>query len=262
MFKIYDDKFIGYNQNNIDEAFSGSDKEVLFQENLKTKPLDWYYRYNTISYKRNSWGHRCKDIKDLDKSNYILTLGCSYTEGIGLEQEKTYTHVLAEKLNCDYYNLGLGGSGVDTVLHNLTMWLTNIANKPKLVIIQYPEWYRFIHFKLPPTSCELKHNFLNTVTPHNEDQTAIKYLFGSSQEFNYFESVEMLAKLKIENLLEYHQIPYINAGMHYSSRKKMPYKEPFVLFRQVDMARDMHAGIESHSILALNLYQQYQTINK
>ena len=259
MFKIYDDKFIGYGKNHCNEAFSGSDKEVLFQENLKTKPMDWYYRNVAISYKRNSWGHRCKDIKDLDKNNYILTIGCSFTEGIGLEQEKTYTHVLAEKLNCDYYNLGLGGSGIDAVLHNLTMWLTNILDKPKLVIIQYPYWDRFVHFQLPPTSCDLKYNVLNTMTSHHENKTIVKHLFGSSQEFNYFESVEMLSKLKIENLLEYHQIPYINVGMNYGSREKMRFKEPFVLFKNMDSARDPHCGIESHATLASKLHLQYLT---
>jgi hypothetical protein len=261
MFKIYDNKFIGYNQDHNDEEFTGSDNKELFQENLKTKPLDWYYRTTPIVYKRNSWGHRCKDIKDLDKNNYILSVGCSFTEGVGLEQEKTYTHVLAEKLNCDYYNLGLGGSGIDTVLHNLTMWLTTITEKPKLVIVQWPYWGRFAHFNRPPTCCELKDNTVILINAHS-DYKSINDFFGSSEEFNYFESVEMLAKIKIESLLEHAQIPYLNAGVYYGSRKRMIFKQPFISFNRKDVARDLHFGIESHSNIASNIYLEYCNMDK
>lgn len=257
MFKIYDDRFIGYSQYHTNEEFTGSDSEDLFQSNLKVMPANWYYRNNPVSYKRNSWGHRCKDIKDLDKNNYILSVGCSFTEGVGLEQEKTYTHVLAEKLNCDYYSLGLGGGGVDAMLHNLTMWITTIPEKPKLVIVQWPYWGRFMHFNNPTTSRVLDHNPISLVNAHS-NYKSINDFFGSSEEFNYFESIEMFAKLKIENLLDYAQIPYLNTGIYYGSRKRIVFKQPFLQLEKCDNARDLHYGMVSHIVLATKLHKEYQ----
>ena len=44
---------------------------------------------------------------DDDQDNYILFIGCSHTMGVGLELEKTYPHILSEKLKMDYYNLAV-----------------------------------------------------------------------------------------------------------------------------------------------------------
>jgi DNA polymerase III alpha subunit len=52
-------------------------------------------------------------IEDIDLNNYILFIGCSHTEGIGLELQTTYPYLVSEELKCDYYNLGLGGTGID-----------------------------------------------------------------------------------------------------------------------------------------------------
>lgn len=257
MFKIYGDRFIGYNQYHANEEFTGSDSSELFQNNLKVMPSTWYYRTRPVSYERNSWGHRCKDIKDLDKSNYILSVGCSFTEGVGLEQEKIYTHVLAKKLKCDYYNLGLGGSGIDAVLHNLTMWITTVPEKPKLIIIQWPYYGRFMHFEKPNVNCDLADNSIALVNA-NSNYKSINDFFGSSEEFNYFESLETFSKLKIENLLDYSKIPYLNVGVYYGPEQRITFKKPVVQLIKLDSARDIHFGIESHSVLASGLYLAHQ----
>ena len=255
MYKIYDNKFIGYNQHFKEEEFTGGDTKELLYENLKTMPEDWYYRNVKITYKRNSWGHRCKEYIDIDSDNYILSVGCSLTEGIGLEIEKTYTYLLAEKLNCDYYNLGVGGSGVDVMIHNLIMWLADMPHKPKLIILQWPYWGRFVHFDLAPTSCELIENGLYPAAAHSPSRDVTK-MFVHGEEINYFETVETLNKIKIEHLLAYtYNIPFIHTGVKYGNRKPLEFKNDFVTFNKVDYARDNHFGIESHKKLATDLYE-------
>ena len=93
--------FLGYHPKEHNVRFSGTDTSKIFLENLKTQSNDWYYRSNIISYDRNSNGHRCKNIDEIDLNNYILFIGCSHTEGIGLKLEDTYPYLLSNKLECD-----------------------------------------------------------------------------------------------------------------------------------------------------------------
>jgi hypothetical protein len=140
----FNNDFIGYEPAEHNVLFSGNDDEELYQTNLKTKPIDWYYRNKHISYIRNKNGHRCKDIEDIDLNNYILFIGCSHTEGIGLELQTTYPYLVSEELKCDYYNLGLGGTGIDVLAYNLITWFSVVKQKPKLVILQWSNHVRFI----------------------------------------------------------------------------------------------------------------------
>ena len=72
--------------------------------------------------------------EDIDLDNYILVIGCSQTEGIGLKIEDTYPYLLSKNLNCDYYNLGICGTGIDVLNYNLVTWFTKIKKPPKLLI--------------------------------------------------------------------------------------------------------------------------------
>ena len=137
MLSLNDD-FLGYHALEHNVLFSGSDTLEIYENNLKTKPIDWYYRTNQISYVRNKNGHRCKNIEDIDLNNYILTIGCSHTEGIGLKLEDTYPYLLSQMMNCDYYNLGIGGIGIDILNYNLVTWFSKIKNPPKLLVVQWP----------------------------------------------------------------------------------------------------------------------------
>lgn len=254
MYNLYEGRYIGYHSDLSYEEFSGSDDKKLFNDNLKTMPDDWYYRNVKITYKRNSWGHRCKEFADLDKSNYILTVGCSLTEGIGLELEKTYTHVLAEKLGCDYYNMGLGGCGIDIVKHNLTMWLATIKSKPKLIIMQWPYWGRFSHFDSQPTGVDISKNILRPESAHSPNMQVTRML-DCGESINYFETVETLVKIQIDALVMHtYNIPMIHAGLPYGNRIPQKFEHKFVNMKRIDYARDNHFGIESNKLTASNLY--------
>ena len=131
MYKINDHGFIGYIPG-IYKWKTIMDTEENFKKNILTHPELNYYVTNILTYSFNNYGHRCKNVEDVDLDNYILFVGCSYTEGMGLYLEDGFPYILSQKLNCDYYNLGLAGSGIDIQLHNLTTWLLKY-NKPKLL---------------------------------------------------------------------------------------------------------------------------------
>lgn len=91
------------------------------------------YSQHDIEYKFNSHGFRCDEF-DLPSELPIVFLGCSFTEGIGVRQNETWSHLLLEKIkqktnkNIPYWNLSLASTGIDTQARNL-YFLTNILNK-------------------------------------------------------------------------------------------------------------------------------------
>lgn len=72
----------------------------------------------------------------------ILILGCSFTEGAGLPEEKTYPSILSTFLNSNKYeaiNAGISGYGIFQILHLLE---SLIVHKPKIIIIQFLDFRR------------------------------------------------------------------------------------------------------------------------
>ena len=82
----FNKNFIGNNMPNKTVNFLGfTDSEERYLESIKTQPNDWYYKDRSFTYSYNEYGHRSKNISDIDLDNYILFTGCSHTEGVGLE---------------------------------------------------------------------------------------------------------------------------------------------------------------------------------
>jgi hypothetical protein len=245
--------FIGYNLTHRSQLFTGSDSYENFIKN-KQKDPDWYYSNVKITYKRNSLGHRSKEISEIDFDNYILTTGCSHTEGVGLELDKTYSYVLGQKMKCDYYNLGIGGTGIDVMIHNLTVWL-NKYKKPKALVVQWPIWSRFVRFAEDPD----KYKEINKLTllaqgawVDNDDDSHMLIL---GQQNHYFKTVEKLAKIKIDT----YNIPTIYVS--HSIYPKSNTYEDAVLIENHDSARDGHSGIKSNEQVATQIYEKLKNLN-
>lgn len=96
-----------------------SDTEQRFNENLKKyqnssdeyiKKSLKFYQENPISYQVNSEGFR--DVPLSTKPNEVdVFLGCSFTFGIGIHNEYTWTHKIAQHTKFPSINAGIGGSG-------------------------------------------------------------------------------------------------------------------------------------------------------
>jgi hypothetical protein len=231
----FNNKFLGWHLSEHNTNFSGSDTDELFANNLKTQPSDWYYRTNTISYIRNKNGHRCKDIEDIDLNNYILFAGCSHSEGIGLELEKTYPYLISKSLGCDYYNLSSAGTGIDVMAHNLALWRAKVKQDPKFLIIHKPEITRFV-------TLENSEGVIVRNSIWNTGSEVLKFI-DQGNNINFFSSRFNINAALIENL--------------YSNSKiiRVDWEEPkhpeSIHFSQFDKARDLsHAGIESNKKLA------------
>lgn len=232
--------FIGHHFIDHNVNFSGMDSEELYHENLKSQPIDWYYRTHTVSYVCNSNGHRCKEINDIDLDNYILYTGCSHTEGVGLSLEDSYAHKLAKALNCDYYNLALEGGGIDTMIHNLNIWLNTVKKRPKYIICQWPDLVRYFAYN------EGTYEFHGL---WEKDPDVLNFILAGDMN-NFFNGRLELAKLllsKLDNV--------ITVSIHNNDTD--------IQFLNHDLARDgMHYGRLSNTILAQFLLEKIQQTQK
>lgn len=123
--------------------WDGSDSEELFKQNLKDPKkrnlLETFGWINTpIEYTFNSCGFRSIEFDAND--NGFITLGCSFTSGVGLHLWQIWPELLSKKLNQPVWNLGVGGASLDTVYRLAEHYIPGL--KPSKVILLAPEWTR------------------------------------------------------------------------------------------------------------------------
>lgn len=237
------DEFIGQDAANTTQKFYGGDEYENFQKNLDKMPNDWYYRTADISYKYNSLGHRCKEISDIDFNNYILFIGCSHTEGIGLEIEKSYPYLVSQALGMDYYNLGIAASGIDVLEYNLLTWHYKFQKLPKLVVIQWPDPSRFV-----TKSIDTEH-----ILPHGSwsKQENIKKFLASADITGFLNARRNISAQLVQR---YVKSPLVKLSFN----NIVQYDNDSAFIRRLDFARDMyHCGIKSHDQICKTVIQEF-----
>lgn len=243
---ILNDPFLG-NQASTSICFSGTDTEDRFLKNSKVKDSTWYYADKKIIYEYNYFGHRCQNQSEINFDNYILFAGCSHSEGIGLELEKTYPYLVSKELGLDYYNLAASGCGLDALEYNIYNWFFSVPKKPRCLIVQWPDHSRFL------SSREGYENFLEEGSWSNDSY--VRTFIELCEEHNIF-----TARKKVINDLMHQVIdlPIINVQhIHMDLANNHEYV-PIIAY---DLARDfVHPGIKSHRIIAESLVEHIKNL--
>lgn len=248
LIKLYQNKIYGSGYTDPEFSLIGADSKNHFEDSLKTQPDDWEYRTKRVLYKRNSLGHRCKELSELD-DNFILFIGCSLTEGVGVALEDTFTYKLAQELEMDYYNLGLAGSGADLLSENLSLWFKNIKKIPKLIIIQWPapnRHYQKFQEGLTPVGAWIAERYdlvpesVKKATKYDFVNEDIIEQFVTACDAGYFEHYYNVLQTITRNYLSLLNVPYIEF-----TDEEIP---------RVDVGRDLiHPGTKSNQQLSLYL---------
>lgn len=119
--------------------WSGTDTQARWDENWKNKNnRDFLRNLRDFKYHYNSHGFRTAEFTD---EACILALGCSHTEGVGVPIGNTWPSVLEAQSNNTVYNLGVGGSGIDTVYRLLVHYAIELNTLA--VVINVPPAVRF-----------------------------------------------------------------------------------------------------------------------
>lgn len=187
--------------------WSGSDQEQDFKKRIKkeghTQTVQHYLK-NPIEYTYNNFGYRTyDDFNRKDKG--IVTLGCSYTEGVGLHLEHTWSYRIAKKLNKKFWNLGEGGFGLDKCYYNLLFFIDYLLFDDIFLLI--PPKFRFCFYTqdnpFQKNSNDIwKNKSING--PFNNRRTN-EILFSSEtteslRQLTYLHAIKYLAITKNKNL--------------------------------------------------------------
>jgi|688.fasta_scaffold339482_2 hypothetical protein len=124
--------------------FNGADKKDLWESNLKDPEIHKLFEKNgwldkhAIPYTFNTHGFRCKEFDD---SPGWLALGCSFTEGVGLNIENVWPSLLTNHINEHIWNLGIGGGSMDTCFRILDYYIDKLNVQG--VFLLEPPHHRF-----------------------------------------------------------------------------------------------------------------------
>ena len=86
------------------------------------------YTYNELGYRGDSV------TKNID----ILSVGCSHTEGIGVNDNETWPHYAAEALKMTHINMGFTGRSNDYISRTVTSYIRQFNPKYVFVMYTYP----------------------------------------------------------------------------------------------------------------------------
>lgn len=110
----------------------------------------------SVQYNFNDYGYRASfDYEPLLDSEKIVCIGCSFTEGVGLNENETWPYILSQKIGLPYLNLGIAGGSQGYVMWQIKNVLDNIQSKN--IFVLSPPWGRF--FELTDTEFENKQSW-------------------------------------------------------------------------------------------------------
>ena len=192
---------------------------------------------NNVTYTLNRYGYRCPEFNKIDWTNSIVTLGCSHTLGIGINNDETYSNLLQESLNIPVINLGQGGTDLWYQIYNaIEVMKLNVRG----VILQVPSKERLTIFKGNNKSLSM----------------------GPWNIVRYKQMVDLWGNNK--NLQQWHLFGYdyikkiLGDKLLYSFSITDP-DLPIEHIRGVDKARDLgHYGIKTNQLIAKRITEELQ----
>ena len=196
-------------------SWFSTDSEKTFQYNLKNKysllEQNGYLDKN-IEYKFNSHGFRCNEFT---KEDSIIFLGCSITQGVGVSNDETFAHTVANKLNLKCCNLGQQGKSSDTGFRILLNYIDKL--NIKILVTYFPMIHRF----------ELL-----------TDDTAIDFVLHKQYDDSYLNEYYKTYNSASENA-------YLNSLKNILAMRQLC-NERFIKF--IDVSNDrLDAGLDSNS---------------
>jgi hypothetical protein len=198
-----------------------------------------------ITYKINSYGFRSEEF-DLAAPS-LVSLGCSYTVGIGLPETATWPHLVSQATGLKNYNLAWAGTSADTCFMQAQYWLPVL--RPQLVVMVAPPKHRFDLISEDPA---LPHNtyipsdvLLHTTSADNDTFVKTWFLHDRNAELNSSRN-----RWAVQGLCADLGITCLTYDAH----------EWFAKSReQLEYARDhMHAGPRGHQLLAERIINDWR----
>jgi hypothetical protein len=154
-----------------------------------------YYTFNELGFRGDS---------PKKKGTRVMSVGCSHTEGIGVHNHQTWSHILTRLMKDGVdLNLGINGRSNDYIARTILTWTDYL--KPDLVLIMYTypikrEYYRDVD-KLEPyhprpwgyfdLDLEGRHKWANIIQSTTPEEDFINWYKNHLLISNYLKNKEI-----------------------------------------------------------------------
>jgi hypothetical protein len=219
----------------------GDDNEEKFNYNLnnhRSKLLATGISNTDITYSINSNGFRSPEF---EPGEWIAVAGCSFTFGVGVPLEHTWSKIVANHLGLQCANLGKPGAAPDTCFRMCYHWLPKL--QPKALIYFEPPLGRFeILSSTVKTTKDSGLHYANIRTVSEKKFSIYAYW---SRNFLNFELNYIKNKLAIQFICENLNIPMYS----YKVYKDIQFD---------NMSRDLqHSGILANKDFAEKICREH-----
>jgi len=225
-----------------------TDTKERFEDLMNHEPHRKYFQSKgwdqsgAITYKINKYGFRCSEFELNSKS--MVSLGCSYTQGIGLPVDTLWPELVGKELGLEVYNLAWGGTSSDTCFMLAKFWLPVL--RPSLVVMAAPPKNRFDIIRAAGEP-EIHTVMPNTWGNEFDNSSILKHWMANerNQDLNNAKN-----KLAVQALCGNLEIPCLTYDAHeYFARSR----------EEVEYARDhMHAGPKGHRMFAERILDDWR----
>jgi hypothetical protein len=186
----------------------------------------------SMFYDMNNLGFRCKNFND---DPGIVFLGCSFTLGIGVEQNATFPEVVSKHFNVECWNLGMPGKGADIPTLYASLFMRQEITNIKAIVMTWPPLGR--------ASIIDRDRILN-FHDESDSKNLIRY-FCSSNTNNFIRNMHYNAVL--QQIADELNVPYISTST----------QEIYNYGTLWDMGRDLsHFGRMTHRQIANNIIKK------
>jgi hypothetical protein len=205
-------------------------------QNLNTRKileLNGWDKSDGITYEFNSHGFRCDEFSEVPGA---VALGCSFTGGVALPQDKIWPTLVAKQLNLKLWNLGVGAASMDSCFRLLNHYITKLNVCMVLFLTPSPD--RFEMFR--------SNNNIEWVVPNTSTFDNYQKMWYQTEQ----NSLQNFSKnlLAIRYLCHVNNIKLVEKN-HYTDLLKVPGLDESV--RSTDRGRDLeHPGVLSHKLCA------------
>lgn len=244
------------------EWFS-SDNLVAYKENLAKGLVPEHYQDVTIQYSFNSMGYRCAELDTYQEKDFIIGMGCSYTQGVGLHQSEIWCEHLAHSMNKQCMNLGQEGSGVDFSLFQTVNYLNSGLPLPSAVFVQNSHDVR--RFEVTHTTYQIEQDVgepgimlrdTNMSTVHDDYGSTVTHKFQNGKWIDAI--THMWNGVGVPVI---HWCYDIDCDSEFADNIvwKFPWQHQLAEDWTADVARDnMHNGPVDNRLVAENLHHIWQ----
>ena len=222
--------------------FNGADYREWWENNLNDANNYKFFEENgwlddrAISYTFNTHGFRCEEF---DSRESWLALGCSFTEGVGLNIDDVWVSMLKKHIDKHIWNLGIGSGAMDTCFRVLDYYIDKLNVQG--VFLLHPPYHRFELFVNGIVQLYLPSN----IGTH-DDIFKSWYSDENNAKFNVQKNLLAMKKICDDKNIKFITRPSTDLNSGKSYRK----------------ARDlMHHGKDDHVHLANLFYEDYKNGN-